>query len=188
MDSSRTLSKPAILGRRDFLKSSAISTGVVALGGLDISRCAQAAGGDTLRVGMIGCGGRNTGAAAQALTADRGARLVAMGDIFMDRIRSKRQTLQSQMPQQVQVPDDACFTGFDAYQKVIELSDVVLIANGAKFHPLHAMAAVRAGRHVFVEKPHGIDPYGVRMMQAACDLAQAKGLSRNHAVSPRIAG
>ena len=188
MDTSPTISKPAIVDRRGFLKSSAITAGVAALGGLEINRCAHAAGGDTLRVGMIGCGGRNTGAAAQALTADRGARLVAMGDIFLDRIHSKREALRSQMPQQVQVSDDACFTGFDAFQKVIELSDVVLIANGAKFHPLHALAAIRAGRHVFVEKPHGIDPYGVQMMQAACDLAKTKGLcifsglhSRHHA-------
>lgn len=147
------------------------------MAGLDIERCAHAAGSDVLRVGMVGCGGRNTGAAAQALTADKGTRLVAMGDIFMDRVRGKREVLKAQMRDQVQVPDSACFAGFDAYKRVIELSDVVLIANGAKFHPLHAMAAIRAGKHVFVEKPHGVDPYGVRVMQAACDLAKEKGLS-----------
>jgi predicted dehydrogenase len=77
----------------------------------------------------------------------------------------------------VQVTDDHCFAGFDGYQKVIALSDVVCIANGAKFHPFHSMAAIQAGKHVFVEKPHGIDPLGVKLMQAACDLAKQKGLS-----------
>jgi myo-inositol 2-dehydrogenase/D-chiro-inositol 1-dehydrogenase len=77
----------------------------------------------------------------------------------------------------VDVPDARCHTGFEGYLRVIDESDVVLIANGAKFHPLHAMAAIRAGRHVFVEKPHGIDPAGARLMQAACDLAREKGLS-----------
>jgi predicted dehydrogenase len=163
--------------RRDFLKTSAATAGAVAWAGLDVGRFAHATGSDVMRVGMVGCGGRNTGAAAQALTADKGARLVAMADIFLDRVKEKRDALKTQMGAQVQVPDGACFAGFDAYKKVIELSDLVLIANGAKFHPLHAMAAIQAGKHVFVEKPHGIDPYGVRMMQAACDLAKEKGLS-----------
>lgn len=138
---------------------------------------AHAAGGDEIKVGMIGCGGRNSGAAVQALTADPGARLVAMADIFLDRIRAKRDAIKAQRGAQVEVSDASCFTGFDGYQRVIEASDVVLIANAAKFHPHHAMAAIRAGRHVFVEKPHGIDPAGVRLMQQACDLAREKKLS-----------
>jgi len=77
---------------------------------------------------------------------------------------------------QVNVDDAHCFTGFDGYKHVIEASDVVLIANAAKFHPFHAMAAIRAGKHVFVEKPHGIDPRGVKLMQQACDLAKEKKL------------
>jgi predicted dehydrogenase len=164
--------------RREFLKQTSVAmAGVAALGGLDISRTAHAAGSDRLRVGLIGCGGRNAGAAVQALQADPGARLVAMCDMFADRIQAKRAAIRVQKESQVEVADDHCFTGFDGYRRVIEASDVVLIANGAKFHPLHSLAAVQAGRHVFVEKPHGIDPYGVRMMQAACDLAATKGLS-----------
>jgi predicted dehydrogenase len=163
--------------RRQFLRTSAAAVSVTALGALDLARSAYAAGGDTLRLGLIGCGGRNTGAAAEAMTADAGTRLVAMADILMDRVRSKRDLLKQQKPEQVAVDDDHCFAGFDAYKHVIESADVVLIANAAKFHPLHAMAAIQAGRHVFVEKPHGIDPAGVKLMRAACELAREKKLS-----------
>jgi predicted dehydrogenase len=164
------------LSRRSFLKSSAVAASAATVGALDLSRSAHAAGSDLIRVGMIGCGGRNAGAAVQALTADAGARLVAMGDIFLDRVKGKREAIKAQKSAQVSVDDDHCFTGFDGYKHVIEASDVVLIANAAKFHPLHAWAAIRAGKHVFVEKPHGIDPAGIKLMQKACDLAKEKGL------------
>ena len=162
--------------RRDFLKASTVAASAAAIGTLDLSRSAHAAGSDIIKVGMIGCGGRNTGAAAQALSADPGARLVAMCDIFRDRIEGAREELKKEKGAQVTVADDHCFTGFDGYKHVIEASDVVLIANAAKFHPFHAMSAIRAGRHVFVEKPHGIDPLGVKLMQQACDLAKEKKL------------
>jgi predicted dehydrogenase len=170
---------PRSLNRRNFLRTSAVTTATVAgsLASLDFSRFAHAAGSDALRVGLIGCGGRNTGAGAQALHADKGAKLTALCDIFLDRVRNSREHIRTACPGQVDVSDAHCFAGFDAYQSVIELSDVVCIANAAKFHPLHALRAVQAGKHVFVEKPHGIDPYGVRMMQQACDLARQKGLS-----------
>jgi len=162
--------------RRSFLKTSAVAASAASVGAIELSRSAHAAGGDIIRVGMIGCGGRNTGAASQALAADPGARLVAMGDIFLDRVRGKRDELKKIRPAQVLVDDDHCFIGFDAFKRVIEASDVVLIANAAKFHPLHALTAIRAGKHVFVEKPHGIHPAGVRLMQQACDLAKEKRL------------
>ena len=162
--------------RRQFLKSSTAAL-TAALGTVELARSAYAAGGDVLRVGMIGCGGRNSGAAVQALTADPGARLVAMCDIFMDRVHAKRAEIKAARPNQVAVYDGQCYAGFAGYQRVIENSDVVLIANAAKFHPFHAMAAIRAGKHVFVEKPHGIDPAGLKLMQAACDLAREKKLS-----------
>jgi predicted dehydrogenase len=144
---------------------------------LELSRSVHAAGTDIIKVGMIGCGGRNAGAAVQALTADPGARLVAMCDIFRDRIQAKREEIKAARGAQVAVPDDHCFTGFDGYKHIIESADVVLIANAAKFHPFHAMAAIQAGKHVFVEKPHGIDPAGIKLMQAACTLAKEKKLS-----------
>jgi myo-inositol 2-dehydrogenase / D-chiro-inositol 1-dehydrogenase len=165
------------LTRRDFLRTSTVAASAVTFAAVDISRTAHAAGSDILKVGMIGCGGRNAGAAAQALSADPGARLVAMCDIFRERVNAKREEIKAARGEQVKVDDAHCFTGFDGYKAVIENSDVVVIANAAKFHPFHAMAAIQAGKHVFVEKPHGIDPAGVRLMQQACDLAREKKLS-----------
>lgn len=146
------------------------------LAGIAAAGMVHAGGSDTIRLGMIGCGGRNTEAAGQAMHADRGVRLVAMADLLMERVHTKRQLLQQQHPEQVAVTDDNCFAGFDAYQEVIKAADVVLIANAAKFHPLHMMAAIQAGRHVFVEKPHAIDPAGIRVVRAACELAKQKKL------------
>ncbi len=172
-DESNTCS---VTTRRDFLKRSAVLTTAAVSGAHSIAANAYAAGSDVLRVGMIGCGGRNTGAAVEALTADPGARLVAMCDIFMDRVKAKRERLSAQLKEQVAVDDDHCFAGFDGYKQVIEASDVVLIANAAKFHPFHAMAALQAGKHVFVEKPHGIDPAGIKLLRQAAALAKEKGL------------
>ncbi len=163
--------------RRSFLKTTTAAISTMAVVGLDIERFANAAGSDIIKVGMIGCGGRNAGAGVQALKADSGARLVAMCDIFMDRVKAKREEIKKQCPEQVTVDDDHCFVGLESYKRVIESSDLVLIANAAKFHPLHLLAAVEAGKHVFVEKPHGIDPAGLKMTAKACELAKEKKLS-----------
>lgn len=170
-------SKGNASSRRSFLKKSVIAGSAAAAASLDMTGRAHAAGSDTIRVGMIGCGGRNTGAAIQALNADPGAKLVAMCDIFMDRVKGKRQQIIKKKGKQVDVPDKLCFAGFDGYKHVIEASDVVVIANGAKFHPLHTMAAVKAGKHVFVEKPHGIDPAGIKLLRQAIALAKEKKVS-----------
>jgi myo-inositol 2-dehydrogenase / D-chiro-inositol 1-dehydrogenase len=162
--------------RRGFLRTTTVAASAAALAPLEIGRFAWAAGSDVLRVGLVGCGGRNAGAAVQALNADPGTRLVAMHDVFLDRIRGRRADIQREKGRQVDVPDDRCFPGFNGYKQVIECSDVVLIANAAKFHPLHTLAAIQAGKHVFTEKPHGIDPAGIKVMRAACDLARQKNL------------
>ena len=162
--------------RRDFLKRSTVVASAIASACPTVATTAHVAGSDVIRVGMIGCGGRNTGAAVEALTADPGARLVAMCDIFMDRVKSRRKRLRAQMKGQVTVDDDHCFAGFDGYKHVIEASDVVMIANAAKFHPLHSMTALEAGKHVFVEKPHGIDPRGIKLMRRAAEVAKKNGL------------
>jgi predicted dehydrogenase len=140
------------------------------------SRRARAAEGDIIRIGVVGCGSRGPDAARNAMNVDPGVRLVAMADLFEDRVKGKRDALKQVKPEQVIVDDDHCFVGLDAYRHVIESVDVVLIANAAKFHPLHMRAAIEAGKHVFVEKPHAIDPVGVREVSAACELAKQKGL------------
>jgi len=153
--------------RREFLKTGAAA--FVPLG-------AFAAVGDTIRLGVIGCGGRGTAASQNALGADKGIRLVAMADIRLDRVQEARTALKLHFPDQMKVDDEHCFHGFDAYKKVIASSDVVIIANAAKFHSMHAKAAIEAGRHVFCEKPHAIDPAGIQTLRAAVELAKQKGL------------
>ncbi len=146
-------------------------------GTLPIARAAHARGEAVIKVGLIGCGGRGRGAAAQALQAGPDVKLVAITDVFQERIDATYNTLKKMFPDQVLAEKEHCFLGFDGYQKVIDCSDVVLIACASKFHPMYMEAAVKAGKHVFVEKPHGVDPVGARRTQAACDLAKQKGVS-----------
>jgi predicted dehydrogenase len=158
--------------RRDFLRASAVLPAA-----LPFVSGAYAAGSDTIRVGVIGCGGRGHAAAMNAMNADPGVRIVAMGDLLMERVIEKRADLQSKYKDQVTVPNDRCFDGWDAYRHVIEASDVVIIANAAKFHSYYAKCALEAGRHVFVEKPHAIDPLGIHTLEAAVEIAKTKKLS-----------
>jgi len=168
-------SKSGQTSRRSFLKASA--AGTAALGGLSIARAAHAAGKGQIKIGMIGCGGRCSGAAVQSMKAGPDVKLVAMCDIFEDRLLASCKALKKQCPNQVIVDDDHRFVGFEGYRKVIDSADVVLIACASKFHPMYSEAAIKAGKHVFVEKPHAIDPVGVRRAEAVCKLAKEKGLS-----------
>ncbi len=139
---------------------------------------AQKSPGETLRIGLVGCGGRGTGAAAQALAADGNVRLVAMGDAFGDRLQLSLSTLKKQdISSKVDVPEANRFIGFDAYEKVIERCDVVLLATPPHFRPMHIEAAVAAGKHVFAEKPVAVDATGVRKVLAACEEARKRNLS-----------
>ncbi len=164
--------------RRDFLKtSSALAAGAL-VGGLLVPRGVHAAEDNVLRVGLIGCGGRGTGAAAQALDADPHAKLVAMGDAFDDRLQASRQSLQKRFGPKVEVDDAHCFTGFDNYKQVLACDlDVVLLATPPHFRPAHLKAAVEAGVHVFAEKPVAVDAPGVRSVMESAELAKKKGLS-----------
>jgi len=158
--------------RREFLKSSAaLATGLAAP-----PAPGYAAGSDIIRVGVIGSGGRGEAAAINAMNADKGVHIVALADIRLDRMQEARSKLKLAQGGQVDVSDERLFTGFDAYKSVIEASDAVIIANAAKFHPMHMAAAIQAGRHVFVEKPHAIDPAGIRTVREACELARKKSL------------
>jgi myo-inositol 2-dehydrogenase / D-chiro-inositol 1-dehydrogenase len=157
--------------RRMFLKSAA------ALAGSFTLPAVHAAGAGIIRVGVIGCGGRGEAAAMNAMNAGRDVHIVALADILLDRVQEKRSALKLKYPNQVEVPDANCFAGFDAYRHVIESCDVVIIACAAKFHSFFAKTAIEAGRHVFLEKPHAIDPIGIQRLRQAVDLARQKGLS-----------
>jgi myo-inositol 2-dehydrogenase/D-chiro-inositol 1-dehydrogenase len=164
--------------RRDFLKASTAAVSATVAGSLAVSRTAHAAGDETIKFGLIGAGGRASGAATDAMNADPGAKLVAMTDIFKDKAQGSRERLKTAKPDQVAVDDDHCFDGFDGYRKVIESDvDVVLIACTSRFHPIYLKAVVDAGKHVFVEKPHAIDPPGIQTVIAACEEARKKDLS-----------
>jgi predicted dehydrogenase len=168
--------------RRGFLKASALAA--VSAGGIGRTSDAAAAphvgGSDLLRVGLIGCGGRGTGAAAQALNADKNVKLVAMADMFEDRLQTSLATLQTKkdVAEKIDVPADRQFVGFDAYKELVASGvDVVLLATPPLFRPAHLKAAVDAGLHIFAEKPVAVDAPGVRSVLATCELARQKGLS-----------
>ena len=161
------------ISRRQFIGSSAVATALGAVPHV------HAAGSDVLRVGLIGCGGRGTGAASQALRADPAVKLVAMGDAFEDRLGQSLDTLSKdkEIAAKIDVPLERRFVGFDAYKQVIASVDVVLLCTPPHFRPIHLRAAVEAGKHVFAEKPVAVDAPGVRSVMATCELAKAKSLS-----------
>ena len=161
--------------RRDFLKTSSLLGAAMAVG--TASSGAHAAGSGTIRVGLVGCGGRGTGAASQAMHAGKDVKLVALGDMFSENLQASRSTLRNEGGENFDVADDRCFTGFDAYKKVIEAVDVVLLATPPGFRPLHLKAAIEAGKHCFVEKPVAVDGPGVRSVLESCAEAKKKNLS-----------
>jgi predicted dehydrogenase len=167
------------LTRRQFLHHSGLAVLGGSLAANTFAAPAPGAKGDLLRIGLIGCGGRGTGAAAQALTADPNTRLVAMSDGFADRIESSLATLrkQEEIADRIDVPPARQFPGLDGYQQAIEHCDVVLLTTPPHFRPIHLQAAIQAGKHVFAEKPVAVDAPGVRSVIAACELAQQKRLS-----------
>ncbi|NLY00285.1 MAG: Gfo/Idh/MocA family oxidoreductase [Rhodopirellula sp.] len=170
--------KASACSRRTFLKSAGLIAGAAATAQLTVGRAAHAAGSDVVKFGLIGCGGRGSGAAMNAMDADPGAKLIAMADLFQDKVVGSRDRLKQGKPEQVDVPDDRCFHGFDAYQKVIASdAQVILIACTSCFHPLYLQAAVAAGKHVFLEKPHSTDVPGLFVVKAACEEAAKKNLS-----------
>ncbi len=172
----RNSSRKASMTRRNFIKTSVGASLAAAIPG-NLGLHAQ--GSDTIRIGVIGCGGRGTGAAIDCLNAAPGVEIVAMGDLFQDRIDSSLKRIQKTHSDKVKVTKDMCFTGFDNYLKVAALPEVNLIVTAAApgFRPLHLKAAVEAGKNVFMEKPVAVDPVGVRSIIASSDLARKKGLA-----------
>jgi predicted dehydrogenase len=132
----------------------------------------------TLRVGLVGCGGRGTGAAAQALSADRNVELTAMADLFDERIQSSLGLLRKEVPEKIKVAPDRCFLGFDAHQKLMRSPvDVVLLATPPGFRPVHLAAAVEAGKHAFAEITAAVDSPGVRSVLQSAEVARRKNLA-----------
>jgi len=176
-----------VLTRRDFVRRSVASIAGVST----LASRLHAAGSDTIKVGLIGCGGRGTGAATQVLLSTKtSVKLWAMGDLFPDQLdkcyrmlskgaegRYDREDFDSLLPK-MDVPRSRRFTGFDAFKGVIGSGvDLVLLATPPHFRPEQFAAAVQAGKHVFMEKPAAVDPAGVRTLLTAGKLAQEKGLS-----------
>ena len=167
------------LNRRQFLGRSSLAVVGGALAPLPGVAQSRTSSGNLIRIGLIGCGGRGTGAAAQALAADPDVKLVAIADGFADRMETCLAALQQEaaVAGRIDVPQSRRFAGFDGYLKVIDLSDVVLLTSPPHFRPIHLEAAVNAGKHVFAEKPVAVDAPGVRRVLNSCDEARRKGLS-----------
>ena len=147
--------------RRDFLKTT-LAAGALA-GAATLTSGVHAGSSETMKIGLVGCGGRGTGAAEDALLADKNTKLVAMCDVFPDHLKRSLAGLQKRFGNRVDVPPDRQFTDFNGYQQLLSSGvDVVLLATSPQFRPLHAEAAVAAGKHVFFEKPVAVDATGVR--------------------------
>lgn len=131
--------------------------------------------GKVLKAGLIGCGGRGTGAAINFLDAGPNLQIVALGDVFQDRLDLCRAELKA--AKNVEIPDEKCFLGFDNYEKVIDSGvDIVLLCTPPHFRPQHVEAAVKAGKHIFMEKPCAVDPVGARSVMVSSERAKQKGI------------
>jgi predicted dehydrogenase len=168
----------ATSSRRRFLQSSIATAGTLTAAS---QLQAHAAGSDTLRIGLVGCGGRGTGAAQNALAADANVKLVAMADAFPDRVEKSLAQIQrdlgNKFSEKVDVPHERRFAGFDAYKNVIDSVDVVLLATPPGFRPMHLKAAVEAGKHIFCEKPMAVDGPGVRSVIQSAERAREKNIN-----------
>ena len=167
---------PKGVSRRNFIKTSAGLSAAASL--IPTTNFAYAGGSDTIQVGLIGCGGRGTGAARDCAVSAEGVEIVALGDLFNDRLEERREPLKEAIGDSYKVKDSMCFSGFDAYKHVIDSDvDLVLMATPPGFRPIHLRYAVEAGKHCFIEKPCGVDVHGVKSVIESGKMAEAKGLS-----------
>ncbi len=159
--------------RREFMKAGAVSVAAMSMG-----RGVYAAGTEKLRVGLIGCGGRGSGAAADCLEADPAVEIVAVGDLFKDRLDGTLNGLKGKYGDRIKANAGTSFVGFDAYKKVIDSGiDMIIEACPPHFRAQHLKAAVEAGKHVFMEKPGGVDPQQIKSLMASAELAAEKNLA-----------
>jgi len=166
--------------RRDFVKASSMLAGGILAAPL-ISKANYFSGAaDTIKIALIGCGGRGTGAAVQALSTKQNVQLVAMADAFRDRLDGSYNNILEALEDKktrVQVKEENKFTGFDAYKKAMALADVVILATPPGFRPIHFEEAVNQGKQIFMEKPVATDPAGIQRVLAAAEKAKAKKLN-----------
>src|SRR4249919_3377856 len=165
--------------RRDFVKTSAVLTGGVMATPL-LSRANFFSGADdTIKVALIGCGGRGTGAATQALSTKQNVKLVAMADAFRDRIDNsfKDMTGDNNIKSRIDVPEERKYVGFDAYKKAMAHADVVILTTPPGFRPIHFEEAVKQGKQIFMEKPVATDPAGIKRVLEAAEIAKQKKLN-----------
>jgi predicted dehydrogenase len=167
------------MSRKDFVRNASLAAGGVFLSTFPAMGGQRKKSDTMLKIAVIGCGGRGTGAANQALSADSGNQLVAMADAFRDRLDDCYETLSKRYgdTEQLNVPEDHKFTGFDAYKKAIALADVVILATPPGFRPVHFEEAVNAGKHVFMEKPLATDVPGIHKVLEAGKVAEQKNLN-----------
>jgi len=159
--------------RRDFAKVSAAAGFAIVSGN---AFAAKAKG--KLKVGLLGCGNRGTGAAINMLEGNENVALVAMADVFEDRLKSSREQIKNKQPNGYAVEDGKCFVGLDAYEKILKTDIDILIEGTLPYsRPKHIAAAVEAKKHIFTEKPVAVDPEGIRMVMAAADKAKERKLS-----------
>lgn len=168
------------LSRRKFCKATALASGGILASTLPTNVSAFVGGSDTLKVALVGCGGRGTGAAIQALSTDIPVQLVSMADAFQDRLDSSLENILKEFPDdkdKVKVPEKHRFVGFEAYKAAVDQADVVILTTPPGFRPLHFEYAVNNGKHVFMEKPVATDVPGVRRVLKAAQLAKEKNLN-----------
>jgi predicted dehydrogenase len=165
------------LTRRDFLRTGAalgVGSSILAFP----EKLYAAGGSGALRVGLVGTGGRGTGAARDMVNSSEGIEIVAMGNLRGEKLATSRAQLAERIPEAYRVDDEHVFLGFDAYRHVIESDiDVVILATPPHFRPAQLRAAVEAGKHVFMEKPIAVDPVGVRSIIESAEMAAQKGLA-----------
>ncbi|MGL6226025.1 MAG: Gfo/Idh/MocA family oxidoreductase [Thermoguttaceae bacterium] len=161
--------------RRDFLKTSALSG--AALYGMQYARSVHAAENNTIKIGLVGCGGRGRGAAANALESDPNVKVVAVCDAFERNAKGAANALKAQYEDRAPIADDCIFSGLESYKQVIPLCDVVLLCETPHFRPLSLRAAVEAGKHVFCEKPVAVDGPGIRSVIESAKIAKEKNLN-----------
>ena len=178
----------ADIGRRDFVKTSAVAFGAASLPRAYVQPNRVSGSAETIRVGLVGCGGRGTGAAVQAMTAHPDAKLVAMADAFGDRLEQSLATITNtereewlggdgDIARQIDVPAERRFVGFDAYEQLFPHVDVVILTTPPAFRPMHFEAAITAGKHVFMEKPVATDAPGIRSVLATAAAAKERRLN-----------